>query len=448
MPLPADISLPTLVFLAALAFLVLVLVRRMLRRAARPSNRDAAQMIASVQADRDVMRAKHAVEVAALERELANARGNLPPDLKEASRVKQLERELAEAKTALAARPKAAGTSQSAEAEGLRVERDEARTEAERAVAALDYLRGEYAALEARLAQASAAQARVEEVAKEAATLREREAALRTSLGERDARLKELQGSAAAASSDGASEEIKRLNEALKKAEVRERVANESLSRMAYDKDGLEGRLAAADQAEGRLKAELERRDTLIELRTEKIYALEADLRAADAAASEAEARAKAAEAAVAVARRGGDRSELLEELEALANRAAEAGAEREATGVNGASYGAGSALNAELDSAHDEIARLRSENESLRRAASSDDSTGGPADVGRDDAGQEIGSDDVEELKATLRALATRFVTEAEAAGTSDARDSLAERIKAFKASRGAAGASGADGR
>ncbi|MEM8665061.1 MAG: hypothetical protein AAGF49_13205, partial [Pseudomonadota bacterium] len=302
MTLPDTINLPAVIIGAAIIVMLLLWLATGRRSSAA---RDQAQVIAAVQAERDVLRANHAVEIATLEAKVAEAQNRLQGEmaaklrLKEAEQALSLARKEADERTreldnlsterdrqkseieALQAKVKAGGTDD-AQAEALaRLTRE--RDEARQAVASRDEaaaaLQRDVKALTERLGAAEAAKAPVEALTADLEEARKDAAHYRGEVKARESTIEELRASLSAppptpeASSGPALDEARA---ALKDAEERERAANEALSRLAYDRDGLTERVETAEKGEREAKAEADKREALLELRLQKIEELEA----------------------------------------------------------------------------------------------------------------------------------------------------------------------------
>ncbi|WP_157961541.1 hypothetical protein [Acuticoccus kandeliae] len=546
MTLPDTLSLPVVVALV-LAGLVLVvsLLRGMIakprttdkagRRGGRSGKpRDTAQIIAAVQAERDTLRANHAVEIATLEGKLADTQKRVQANLDAELKLKAMDRTLAEARgeitkhetdaanlrsrveslslereellervhqvpqltsdrdrarsevsrqseiisnlrnelqetIAKLSRATADRTNQGGAVDTLTRERDTAREEAARLGTSVTELRREIEALRAKAGTDASDQAENAELSKKLANLTEREALLRRTVRERDSTIAELRaavgvGQDAPKAVDTG--EVDRLSGLLREAEGRVANANESLSRLAYDRDGLQSRIASVEKAERDSKVEIEKREALLELRLQKIYELEARLRDQHTQLREAQRRAEMAEESVtaltAAASAGGadgegftlseeaqaalaeataaasdarierlqhkldqvrnENGSLLDELEAL--RVAASG-DAAAQGEEGAS--ALEKATQELTATREAMEALEAENMRLKAAA---------------DATAQIGQDEIAALKEKLKTLADRFVADSgveEAEPDISAEPTLADKIRAFKAARAA---------
>lgn len=376
-----ELTIPALIAGTAVLFVVLAVVSRLLRP--RPSANPVMDR-AAFQVERDVMRANHAVEIAALEGKLAQLRAR-----------------------PLASTPQAdARRSVAEEAAGELRKRFEAITQEHAAtVARMTALEAERDELAAKVAEGASAAAPAD--------------------GTR-------------ADGDGASAEVDRLTAALKTVAERENLANAQLSRLAYDLDDMRSRVALHERVESEARAEVEKRDALLELRLQKIYALEEQLRqgadqlrnAQERAVAEKEAATSAQErttvqGALEAKRRveeleqrldgvHAQNTTLLGELEALRRHAADAASATPSAG----------GMAEELTHTRATLAEATQENARLKRAVSRIEG---------------LGEGDVDALRAELHSLASRFLAEAEAtprtAGT--AEPSLADRIRAFKAAR-----------
>lgn len=511
MTLPDQLSEPAVLIIGAAVLLGIVWMIFGMRR--RVAERDTAQVIAAVQAERDVLRANHAVEIATLEGKLAEAQERARKNMDTALRLKEAERQMEALRTrATAAETEAAersaqvealeaelgalreggaaaameerdrarrelaeqselvarlraeledATAKLAEASGaegkdvvvaLTRERDQARDEARRLTETVAELRQEVAGLMRRLEAGGTDVEGERRLAAEVALLSEREARLKATVREREETIAELRRALSAGEAPADDERVERLTRELVASRARERSAHESLSRLAYEADGLRNRLSSLEQGDSASKAEVEKRDALLELRLQKIYELEAKLRdqhallmrtqrraevaeeslaslaaeatgggdgASPAAAAEAEERARRLEKKLGEVR--AENSSLLSELDAL-RRAAEAGA----------TDGSGEAAGA------DELTALREQVETLEARNAALQAELDAARSGRSDA-PSMDAREAEAIRKELRALAERFL---ERAGVADAapeaaEPSLAERIRAFKAAR-----------
>lgn len=203
----------------------------------------------------------------------------------------------------------------------------------------------------------------------------------------------------------------------LAEVEAREAKANQSLSELAYELDAVRSRAAAAAKQEAAARADVERREAMLELRLQKIYHLEEQLRATDERLREALRRAERAEAQA-----------------------------EEAAQVNGAPIDVDGIDASRLSVLQEELVALRAENASLKadRAANEgglsglrDELDAMAAPHGDDGSTQRVlPSDEVAELKERLRELGARFLAEA-TPPQEPPELSLAERIRAFKAAR-----------
>ncbi|WP_420394543.1 hypothetical protein [Acuticoccus sp.] len=454
MDISSGLVVPGLIVGAVLLFVVLALFARLGGR----SRLDVSAQEAALQAEKDVLRANHAVEVAALEHRLAEALtrsaaagagavlgdGATPPADRaragastdvdalnaEVAALKRREADQGEAIASLKATLAAADRSAAERDAPASDELTAARSELVQAMRERDQLREQLANRTDADASSDVAE-------------------LRVALAERDGTIAELRAALeprAADEDDGA--EVTRLTAALHAVGERERLANGQLSRLAYELEGLRGTVRDHERIEGSLRTEIERREALLELRLQKVYAIEERLReqsgelralaeraeAAEAALERAEGTAKGDGVAVtptpdakvhaaaleeALARAAAlegrlekvraENGTLLQELEALRRHAGEPPAEAPA-------------LAEELAAARADLAALAQENERLRAAR-------GPA----------LDEASLAPLRAALRDLADRFLreVEGEASVPEVAEPSLAERIRAFKAAR-----------
>jgi len=476
---PEDLaSLPAILVAAGVALVLALLVIAGSRRGRRGDGVDA--RLAAADAERDVLRANHAVEIAELENKLAEAQARIQREMDAGLRLKEAETALAAAQqriSALEGSDREAVASVRAERDAARAEAERLSRESERRLAALKEsheravadLERQHAERIAELKRAEAAAqdalsqknaeaetlrrevetltARLAEVGREGAAhaaglerLRAREADLSRTLAERDATIETLRAALASAQEREAtpvdSGEIERLSEALRRSEAREASANETLSRLSYEIDGLKHRLLAAEKIERKARAQAEKTEALLELRAEKIHGLEAQLaeRQNELAAALERERAAAADG-------GGEgdddvRAQVAALREALAAAQAEQRALlaqaqdlRAAASAGAAAAVEDGAMAQELAAAREEIATLRAEVDRLRAARAGEFSSADP-----------IGPGDVAALKAALRELGERFIAEAPAGDeTLAAEPSLAERIRAYKAARSA---------
>lgn len=390
MTLPETMTAPMIALAAFVGLGVLILVLRSLRDLSRPKSSGAADMIAAVKAERDVLRANHAVEVATLEHKLAAAQARVQEGADANLRTKEAEHRVQSALAKVA--------ELTAEVERLR---------------------------EAAGASAGAAAASPPDEGALAA-LREREERLQRQLRERSETIDELRAALSRGDSASGAEELATLRADLSAAEARERTANESLSSLAYDRDGLMARLMSAERVAGEANASAEQKEALLELRLQKIHDLKSRVREESDRRMEAVRRADAAAAQAVSGTPGGDGQgeamaarikELQRTVEQLTeqNRAL-ADAQREG---NAPSDREADELRAALD-------RLARENQELKAAAHA------PA----------LDAEGIAALKASLKSIAERFAQAAEAAEGEDAHaqePTLADRIRAFKAERAA---------
>jgi len=525
MTLPDQLSEPAVLIIGAAVLLGIVWMTFGMKR--RTAERDTAQVIAAVQAERDVLRANHAVEIATLEGKLAEAQERARRNMDTSLRLKEAERQMEALKTRAgaaetnalerAARIEAlegelsALRESSGDAAAMVEQRDRARREAREQAELADRLRAELEEVRARLPAPDGAEgtdggmvealarardeardevrrltetvaelrreteglrnrlegtgANVEEerrLAQELAALREREARLKTTVREREDAIAELRQALSAGETIVDDERVERLNREIEAARAREKAAHENVSRLAYEADGLRNRLASLEEGGSASRAEVEKRDALLELRLQKIYELEAKLRDQHARLMRTQKRAEVAEeglaALAAEATAGGDGAEggegaaprvvqvadpeaaeradrlqrtldetrrenatLLSELEAL-RHAAEAGAQEADDGAP---------ATAELAAAQERIEALMARNATLE--AELEVARAAPAAPA-----PSLDRGEVEALRKELRSLAERFL---DARGVGDtgaaAEPSLAERIRAFKAAR-----------
>ncbi len=501
MTLPDDVNLTAVILLGGLGILLVLWLIGSGRSRSNP--RQSAQLIAAVQAERDVLRANHAVEIATLEAKIADAQKRSQSEMGAALKLKEAERAngvLAAERDALgrdlaAARERLKAIGEDLETQRERVgqvpkvvsERDQARQEVERQSGVITGLRGELQEAVNKLSKATAdrqttgdlvtrltrereealqdLQRQVEinqdlrrdvktlgtrlqeqsgglesaqSLTGELDALRTRADSLSRTVRAREETIHELRTAVArleagASAAGGAPDQ----SEALRLAQAREQSANEALSRLAYDRDGLQNRLIAAERQEREARAEVEKREALMELRLQKINELERRLREQHGQIHAAMRRAEAAEEIVAAGGLDGDDARAVivdtaaeRRAEALAAELADAQAARKALArevetlrASAGNEGDPRAQKA-LAAAEVEIRELKSEVSRLRAAP--------PVTP--------IDPEEMATLKLTIRDLADRFVRNAE--GIVDVEPdemSLAEKIRAFKAARDA---------
>ena len=442
---------------AGLIGLLLVLWILLSLRGNRSRSRGPSRMVAAVEAERDVLRANHAVEIAALERKLNDVQTRAQKDMQAALRLKEAEKALEavreEAKTAkaalAAANERLKGEGGELEAAKRRLAELEAIADAKaKAETELAAERETVARLRAELAQEATSRSAIEAERAEAAAgierlTRERDEA-RTALEAEKAASAALQREAASrgsADADAAAlkAEIARLTETLAEREAtlaslsaREKSANETLSRLSYDSDGLRERVEAAERAEREASADAEKKEALLELRLQKIYALEGQLRDGQSELERTRRRAEAAETearSVREASDGGDAA-FKSRIGALEAELAKAGEEEQRLRAeldelrSGAQppYEEAREIAEALSAAQAEAEELRAEVDRLRKSRAA---TVSPADI--------------QELRHAIRTLAERFVGETAPPDPASMEPSLAEKIRAFKASRDA---------
>lgn len=405
---------------------------------------------AAYQAERDAMRANHAVEIAALETKLAEAQRRAQTDTDSVFRIKELEgardkavaevehlrteakelrNALEEGKAALA-RVQAEGAAQSDLVSRLARERDELSS-------ALDGLKSAKSALEMKLTAAEEGAAARDTLEREVAELKARETSLSGLVADHEKTIADLRAALDATSGKVDASELDSLRHQMAEHAEREKSANETLSRLSYEHEGVKNRLGQAERTEREARAASEKAQAMLELRQQKIYALEERLREQDgemkaaqrrvevaeataeslrqASASGAEtnaheARIKALEAAL--ERAGFEEQRLRGELEAAQQAAPPAASYEEAREIAEA-----------LSAAQAEAEELRREVVHLRAAAPISD---GPSDI--------------RALRQAIRKLAERFVEDAESVlDAGNGEPTLSDRIRAFKASRDA---------
>lgn len=471
-----DLTIPLAALGVVAAFIVLAVISTQMSRGSRRAAADDA----ALQAEKDLMRANHAVQIAALERRLAAAQARSieagDPAMKmadaeganeklrreiewqkkhideQAERLRNLESEreslskrVAELTPVVAERDQIA-----ADRDKIAAERDgeiaAAKQLAQERAATISSLREELASATNRLVRPGdplpASGKKPEEIAaieaakgvaeREVKALREERDALRARLDDAEAgeaRLAELrreleEARAALANTGGSTDDgtgAKELQSQLSAAEARETAANAELSRLAYELDELRARAATHERQERSAKAEVEQRDTLLELRQQKIYTLEErvrelteELRSSAIAAPEADTR-QLSEMEKSLASMNEEREQLLNELDALRKQmsASASVADSDTTAAT---------LRRELEA-------LRAENKTLRSSAARADA---------------LNESEIEALRRELRALAQRFVAMSGTGASDDEASemSLADRIRAFKAARATSGA------
>lgn len=468
-----DTSLPLALLAGAIGLVLVLWILARVRRGrdrnranggGRRMNRKSGDIVANLEAERDVLRANHAVEVAELEGKLAEATARAHKDMNAAFRLKEAEEKLAAATEATQEKTRelataneriTALTDELAEArsrattmgqedrgtiERLTGERDDARTALERERALAADLRREAEAQRERLAETARETAGTAELRAAMDELRQREAKAAKTVGEQEATIAELRKAleeARAENAKAADADVSAMRETMATLEQREREANAALSRLAYEHDGLKGRLATAERLEREARAEAEKHEALLELRQQKIYALEARLRDRHQEAQSASRRAEAAEAVAASLRSAQDASgdeagnERIRALSAALETATEDRQrlqieldELRAATPPAQSYEEAREIAEALNAAQAEVEELRGEVARLRAARP------GPA------------SAEVTELREAIRSLAERFLADAgpeteEHGGGQE--PTLAERIRAFKATRDA---------
>ncbi|MEM7694721.1 MAG: hypothetical protein AAF318_09740 [Pseudomonadota bacterium] len=488
MTLPDGIDLPVLLIGGGLLLIALLWLFAGLRKG---SGRDTAQMIAAVQAERDVLRANHAVDIATLETKLAEAQERLQSEMDATLKLKaaeqklqadegrvaalekdlqterartariaqdldeqkariqgvpklqserdravqeletksqelsDLRRELSETMTKLS-KATAERQNRQGDVEALTKARDEALEDLARQVNVADALRREMAQMAEKVGNVTEIEKGRDTLARELEALREREALLSRTVRERDGQIQELRNALAARTDDDATEpleaEIARLKDALDAAEGRERTANESLSRLAYDRDGMKTRVEAAERTEREARAEVEKRDALLELRLQKIEELQTSLRNQQGKIADSLRRAEIAEDAIV-----GEDGDVSLALEAAREAERAMAAERDAAlaerdeAIKAQEAALASAPAADDGAAKEKIAALE---EALAAARAGHGMTVDPQEVAA--------------LKATIRDLAERFMDAPDVVRVAEPRElSLADKIRAFKAAR-----------
>lgn len=533
MTLLEQLSLPAVIF----AVIVVLVVAVTFSRGGRAASRDTAHVIASVQAERDVLRAHHAVEVATLEGRLSDAMIRTEGVGDAAFRLKAAEAAVESARSEAAAQ-KSARMQLSERVANLTAERDQfaagTRQAAHQLLAEREHAHAEIAAREERIAalqadldalstasgadgdepgptgeeraaaavsldaaraEAARQEQRADEAERAIAELRQHlaaaaeagataggnvdQAAFQRAIAERDETIAALRASAAdahpaAVEVDADSAGSGQLARALEAAEARERDANVSLSRLAYDRDGLANRIATLERAESEARASAMKHEALNELRQQKIYELEARLREQGTELSGTRQQLAAAEANLAEGRSArvaisdadqshapGDAEEV-QRLNATLGRISEENAalvgELEAMRLRAISDGDGATLSTSstpstrsdpdgsvtiaADAQGQELATVRQ-----RLAATESENAGLAAENARlvAEATGRIDHAEAELLRTQLRQLAERFAAEAEAAPTPAAAEpTLAERIRQFREKQRAAAANG----
>ncbi len=355
-----EIGLPIIIAGAVILLMLLLSVRRRVRKSSEA--RDTAQVIAAVQTERDVLRAKHAVEVAELESKIEELHGRVQEDL---TRTLQL-KEMTQANTTLQTeRDKAAAQAQAAEgaAEKLRVElenqtsrardvpqllsdRDRARTEVTDLTETISTLRAELheanqranrvvaeqarrassedgglgdalAERDAARADADAALSQVEQLQSQLALMEmsgggtdepgedqhEELAKLRSTVEEQQTLIANLRANPAP--DEDTSNALAAAQSEARDAEARAEAASEQLSRLAYELDGMRERVTNAERGDHVSRNEVEKRDALLELRLQRIHELEHKLREQHAQLHATMRRAETAEETTAALQAG-----------------------------------------------------------------------------------------------------------------------------------------------
>ena len=446
-----DLTLPLIALGAVVAFIVLAIISSVMSKRSRRESVD----LAAMQAEKDVMRANHAVEIAALERRLAAAQsrghggGDSAIKIAEQEGIaaglrKEIERlkhdaahrqqglhALTEERDSLARtlsertaeRDKAAADAAKADAEAKERARTITELRQELATATNRLVRPDAAPSGPTSGDFAAAQAAKGVAEREAKALREERDTLRARLEERvtgtvadlvearktiaarDTTIAELRAALAPRATD-TDDQVSTLTAALHAVEGRERIANEQLSRLSYDLDQLRGTIASHERVESEARAKVEKNEALLELRQQKIYELEARVRELGEAAREGgtDPRLGALEERLDTVR--GEKDALLSELEAM-RRDMDAAASATPDG-------------GELAALRRDVEALRAENAALKSAGAAS-------------------PDEVAALREELRTLAEKFITMAGTAPTGKPGEepSLAERIRAFKAAR-----------
>lgn len=533
MTLPEDVSILLIIGLAVAAIVGLAWWLRGMRGA---QQRDTAHVIAAVQAERDTLRARHAVEVAELETKIVQLQERIQADLELGLRVKELEKqatetqdelkiraeELAKERDALAARVSDADatvdklkrqlddqTTRAGDVPRLLSERDRARTEvaelgdqisdlkrelqeaiarasratvdgaehreqmadlelerdraistADRAEMKITTLEDEVRDLTNRLTKMTASSGRAGELANEIEQLNTRIEQDRATIAERDGVIAELQKALDPSSRTDAEREIDRLNRDLERAQQRTDEANEQLSKLAYDWDGLRGRLDNAERSEREARNEVEKREALLELRLQKMADMEHRVRHQHGELHAALRRAETAEELVAAMRSGEPVDEaavvrdaqIRQQLDEVReqNRQLLQDAERLREELAEANIMAGNGNSAEAAQLEDELRKARAEITKLRddnRRMSAVDPAA-PTKIAALEqeneklrqtmaAKSEVDAATVAELRAELRAMAAKFAAGGESAADEPAELSLADRIRAYKAAR-----------
>lgn len=526
-------TIPAILVAVVVGLALLAWIARGLRKVEPRGSRNTSAAIAAVQAERDVLRANHAVEIAALEAKLTEAQKRVEGGLDASLRVKEsahhlekaeakaktLETQVAELTLTLSrvteerdlARNDAASVgrltaerdralrdvegqsdtigklraelqehinklsratadreSHHDQVEALTAEKDRAVADAAHHAEAAAGLRRDVQSLVQKLSQASGGSARADELAGDLEAAVERERALSAQLGEKTAELQALHSQAGAdgadastlaaevaahkttiselrealakaqapaegsTASDGAvAEEVARLKAELEEAIARERAANDSLSRLAYDRDGLRNRLEAAERTENDAKTEVEKREALLELRLQKIYELEGKLREQHSQLHDALVRAEAAEKGQRAPSDPGAQqpeppkppsaveAELRASIERLQGKLDQARSENAELTEAVKDAHAKSGHGIDIPALQKEIRTLKAQNAELTSAAQST---------------AQLQTAEVEELKAQLKAMADRFVAHTT---KGEEEPSLADKIRAFKAAR-----------
>lgn len=517
-----DLSLPIAIALAVGLGLLALWVIRGLRAAG--SERDTAQVIAAVQGERDVLRAKHAVEVAELEGKIEEMNVRLQEGLTRSTQLQDAgqtiqgltaERDDARGKVEAAEtalerlrRELDTQTSRARDVPQLLSDRDRARTQVVDLTETLDELRRELHEANNKANRAAADLARRADGDGTAGIIAERDAA-RADADAAIAQVEQLQsqlGLMETAGADGAADSAEYRNEiarlsttiteqqelissmrsseagggvdpdtfAAAQAEAREAnsradAANEQLSRLSYELDGLRARVTNAERGDRVSRNEVEKRDALLELRLQRIHELETKLREQHGQLHGALRRAETAEETTAAIRAGEiDEAEvaeaadlrvkldearernrvLMEELDAAQTKAAE-------TDIMGGDAPASATaekvdlLNAEVAALSERNTALEAEQAPLKARIAELESEGAPDGERVSDLEREnqrlreltnrqdaLHADTVAELKTQLRDMAERF-----AAGAPPPEPvpepSLKDRIRAYKASK-----------
>ncbi|MEM8665575.1 MAG: hypothetical protein AAGF49_15815, partial [Pseudomonadota bacterium] len=245
--------------------LILLLMMKTGRRKRGPAPRDADVSVAAVQAERDVLRANHAVEIAALETKLAKSQERAHGDADATLRQKEAERALARANEEVAAlTAKLGGIDTTTDIPALVAERDEARDALETHKRTVSELREELRETVNKLTNSTAE--RQSQNDRIVALENAREVATSAKADEQEtaqalrAEVKALKDRLAEAAAPLPDSDVAATLESERDAAVaRETAANEALSRLAYEHDALQGRAEAAERQERDARTEVDK---------------------------------------------------------------------------------------------------------------------------------------------------------------------------------------------